>query len=148
MKRFWEKVDKSGGPDVCWPWLSSLIYSGYGMFWMNGRARIAHRIAYQISTGNDPGELEVMHSCDNRKCVNPAHLSIGTHQDNMTDAVMKRRFPRGEAKPAAKLTDNIVRQIRQLRSDGMKLQKIADIYSTDTGRVSRIVNRKIWTHVE
>lgn len=78
-------------PDGCWYWLGALQSKGYGQF----RNRGAHRVSYMLYKNVDPGNLNVCHSCDNRMCVNPNHLWLGTHLDNVMDKVMKGRQSRG-----------------------------------------------------
>lgn len=106
--RFWTTVDRSAGPDSCWP--SRLRKrGGYGQASRNGRMTGAHRLAYEFSIGAVPDSLFVLHRCDNRPCCNPAHLFVGTNADNMADMVAKGRSnkPRGDAngsrKPGARL---------------------------------------------
>ena len=91
---FWAKVAifPNLGPDgECWEWKGALSKSGYGQTRINGAQIRAHRYAYAAFNGPIPEGLFVMHSCDNRKCVNPAHLSTGTHTDNMRDCAAKGR---------------------------------------------------------
>jgi hypothetical protein len=94
-ERFWPKVERRG-PDECWLWLGAAVPEGYGRFCVSGRPLIpAHRFAYSLATGTPLDAmigLEVLHSCDNPPCVNPAHLSLGTRQDNMQDASRKGRL--------------------------------------------------------
>ena len=88
--RFWEKVYKS----ACWNWTGSLNEKGYGLFRIGGRkgkAEKAHRVSWEMFNGPIPENLHVLHLCDNRKCVNPEHLFLGTHQDNMKDMMTKGR---------------------------------------------------------
>ena len=99
--RFWPFVDRSGGPDACWPWAGSRNPDGYGRFCIGGQQLVpAHRFAYSLATGTQLDDMEgreVMHSCDNPPCVSPAHLSLGTRQDNAQDASRKGRLHRPSA---------------------------------------------------
>lgn len=91
--RFWAKVDRSGGPEACWPWTGARAWNGYGQFGDGGQIHIASRVAWELSCGPIAEGLHVLHRCDNPPCVNPAHLFLGTHSDNMRDMVAKGRLP-------------------------------------------------------
>lgn len=120
-RRFWGKVDVTPG---CWLWTSCKTTSGYGRFKLRDGTMVrAHRYAWMLCGGEDPGPLFVCHRCDVRHCVNPAHLFLGTTEDNMADMVSKGRSPSGPRKPRGpsprKLTVDVVRAMRALRSSRM-----------------------------
>lgn len=85
---FWAKCFKS---DYCWEWQASKTALGYGQVFFRGRMTSAHRTAYILSNGEIDGGLHVLHSCDNRGCVNPGHLHLGTHAENMHEMVQRGR---------------------------------------------------------
>ncbi len=90
--RFWSKVDRSGGPDACWPWLASCFDNGYGQFKVGIQNRKAHRVAWELVNGSIPKGMLMMHAeCDNPPCCNPAHLKPGTNAENSQDMVSKGR---------------------------------------------------------
>lgn len=85
-ERFWEKVDKQSD---CWIWIGAVTTTGYGVFQKGRRGERlhkAHRFSYEINNGEIPDGKLVLHSCDNKKCVNPSHLSIGNHSQNIKEA--------------------------------------------------------------
>ncbi len=145
MIRFWKKVKKT---DTCWVWTASKNQDGYGWFKINGKMRRAHRVSYEMHFGA-PGELCVCHRCDNPGCVNPAHLFLGEHQDNMNDMVVKGRSNtrRGIANTEAKLTESAVKEIRELCNQKVKQRDIAELYGVSKSLISHIHRREGWSHV-
>lgn len=75
----------------CWNWNGSTS-RGYGHKKLKGKGRLAHRLSYQLFNGEIPAGLQVMHKCDNRKCINPDHLTLGTNRDNQIDSMQKGRW--------------------------------------------------------
>lgn len=149
-KRFWNKVDRRS-PSECWNWVGALEKSGYGYLGntMRQGAIKAHRLSYEIHIGKIPAGMCVCHMCDNRQCVNPTHLFLGTRTDNNHDRDRKGRTNKmyGESNPKAKLTNANVVLIREMRNSGMTQQSIADRFGISQNAVSRILNRKTWTEV-
>ena len=150
--RFWSKVDCSGGPDACWPWMAACNPNHYGVFSVEGKNIGAHVFAFK--TENDlPTGLMVCHSCDNPPCCNPKHLFAGTHADNMADRTAKGRHVavRGVARPGAKLTDEIVLTLRARyvpRSVENGTRALAREFGVAHQIVSDVIHGKRWAHVQ
>lgn len=123
-ERFWPKVDRRGD-DECWEWRGSRGVSGYGCVELPETRRLvgAHRASWILHFGSIPDGLFVLHRCDNPPCVNPHHLFLGTHEDNMADASVKGRIvasrARGERSGNARLTDAQVAEIRRRHLSGV-----------------------------
>jgi len=177
IDRFWSKVDCSGGSDSCWNWKHSTFRGGYGQFKVQERNLRANRVAWEMTHGEIPDGLSVLHRCDNRRCCNPDHLWLGTHRENMADMQRKGRaaagdqngsrlYPdrliRGDAHPArriagwsqgerngeARLTESQVREIRaRYAMGGVTLQEIGSAVGVSKNTIHRIVHRKNWKHV-
>lgn len=139
-ERFEEKFIKM--PSGCWEWTACTTNRGYGEFRYKGKNHYAHRASWLIYKGDIP-KLDgyhgacVCHSCDNRKCVNPDHLFIGTNTENILDSMNKRRW-RGTGIKI--LTEKEKNEIRSLKRTGLKQCKIAKIFSVSQTTISQVVN--------
>ena len=141
--RFWKYVDKSAGPDACWPWTASLRTQGDGRFKLAPLVNVqANRVAYALANGVDPGPMFVLHSCDYRRCCNPKHLFLGTHDDNMADMTAKGRHfsppSQGERNGNAKLTDMQTETVKAMICAGKNNKEIARAFGVTHQLISRI----------
>lgn len=144
MERFEDKIFYS--PDGCWYWLGALNRNRARII-VNGINCHASRVSYELYKGEIPNGLSVCHSCDNPMCVNPHHLWLGTHQENMADMAKKGRAAsmRGEASPTRKLTNQDVLLIRS--NPHIRGIDLATILNVGTSAISAIRNFKSWTHI-
>lgn len=154
LKRFIAKFAK-GRPDDCWEWSSATDRGGYGRFRLDRKLRLAHRVSWAINRGPIPDGLCALHKCDNRLCVNPGHLFLGTKIENNADRDRKGRqrsgpnFPylprvRGAAHGRSKITDAQALAIRNSSLSGVKLAKR---YGISESTVGRIKAGQIWKHI-
>jgi hypothetical protein len=158
----WAGIQR-GAPDECWLWTGSVRPNGYGVLSRQGRSTAAHRLMWTLTNGAIAPGLFVCHRCDNRRCCNPAHLFLGSPQDNSRDMVAKgrqaagdhngsrlypERLRRGERIRNAKFTEAQVLAIRTLYAEGGYSQSaIASAYGVNRNCVSNIVRGKDWKHV-
>lgn len=147
-ERFWEKVDKNGpvpahcpelGP--CWIWTAKIEKkSGYGRFKVGHAGQVmAHRLSVQFSGRSIPDGMLVCHSCDNRRCVNPGHLFVGSHSDNTRDSIRKGRWPTKNWFKC-KITDAQVIELTNLRSNGWTTKALSEKYKISQTQVKDISN--------
>lgn len=142
LARFHESYTKNPDTD-CWEWNLHLSPDGYGRCYFNGVNVRAHRLSYELYNGAYPRHFLVLHKCDNPKCVNPEHLRLGTHQDNMQDKKDRKRskgINKGVKNRAAKLSDEDVIEIQSMLKQGIKQQIIADHFGVFQSHISRIKN--------
>lgn len=144
--RFAAKID-IGSVDQCWPWMGYRDRWGYGKVKRGGRSVYAHRHAWAMCKGPIPGNQYVYHSCDNPACCNPAHLWLGTNDQNMADMRVKGRAgarhqrQAGSANNNAKLT---VADIRTIRTDPRIARVVAAEYGVHRATISLIRQGKTW----
>ncbi len=150
--RFWAKVNKNGPVHPvcgqCWEW-TGLTEFGYGRFKANGIIIKVHRYSYILHYSN-PGDSFVLHKCDNPKCVNPEHLFLGTHQENMKDMKGKDRQCKGVDKPKAILTEDDVHLIRSLYRKGRRgrgYPALGKQFGVSGKAIEFIIKGKTWTHI-
>lgn len=141
FQRFWAKVE-TRGDDECWLWVGSKDGGGYGGLRTVGPRGIekAHRVSYLLHYGDFDRALDVLHTCDTPACVNPKHLRLGTHQDNMTDAVRKGRNYR-------KITSEQAVEIVRRHVQGEGLTPLGREFGLTAPTVWAIVNGVTWGHV-
>lgn len=147
-ERFWAQVEHT---DSCWLWRGSRNSMGHGrMFDKTIYAyRLAHRLSFEAFKGAIPEGLIVMHSCDVPACVNPDHLSVGTHGDNARDRNQKGRGVRlsGEANPASKLTTAQVLDAIARRGRGETLRSIGKDFGVTESCICNVTRGKMWSHL-
>ncbi len=140
-------IDKT---DTCWNWIGYKNDHGYGLISIGrGKQTRAHRFMYERYKGTIPKDMKVLHSCDNPACVNPEHLSIGTQKDNVKDMMNRGRGGyksfHGESHHMSKLTDEKVKQIRDLWDKGGVYQsQLAKQFGVSQQVISKVVNYKAW----
>jgi hypothetical protein len=160
-ERFWGRVDKKYGqiPEVCpelgrcWPWTGATVEDGYGLVGHSGRS---HRVAWELTNGEIPEGVHILHHCDNPPCCRPSHLFKGTNHDNVLDRHRKGRsknlFSSSETHPAkvrrgenhwfAKLSSADVLKIRAMCKSGLSQTYVASCYSVHSATISRIVRHE------
>lgn len=168
-RRFWLKVADASSED-CWLWEGGTTTGfGYGVIKVAGKNRQAHRMSWELAHGPIPAGMEVCHNCpggDNPRCVNPAHLWLGTHAQNMADMAAKGRAPggrspglrnarhthpettaRGEANGNSRLTSDQIREIRARRAGGETLRSIGVAFGVTRQAIRYVVSGETWRHV-
>lgn len=146
---FWCKVIRTNN---CWEWMASTDgHFGYGQCKFRGTVQRAHRIAYTITYGEIPEGFCVLHHCDNPRCVNPAHLFLGSIAENNQDMFCKGRASGGSLKgmtnPRAKLSEENVHQIRSLLRGRLTYRAIGNMYGVERQAIKQIARGKYWKHL-
>lgn len=161
LTRFREMMGKSldrhvskGKPEECWEWQGYRNSGGYGILTIHGKTYRAHRVAYEAANGSIPANLMICHSCDNRRCCNPAHLWAGTCADNMRDCKEKGRLVLAKYAPGmrrvsgvehgrSKLTEEQVR-FAILEGANISCSELARRFGVDRTAISQMRHRKTW----
>ena len=145
MKRFWDKVNKTSD---CWNWTAYTDKNGYGRFSVvNGKPQKAHRVSYEMHNGPIPENLFVLHSCkQNRACVNPSHLRLGTQKENMQDRKKDGTGInlRGENHPNTSLCETDVKFIRLWLKEGYTQRMIAKAFDISQVTIKNINKGITW----
>lgn len=150
LARFWSKVDVRG-PEECWRWKSTTSENGYGTFSLGGRKVRATHVSLILSGRYRPDGLMALHSCDNPICVNPRHLSWGTHEQNMLEKMERDRCSRhgtggsrGEGHRSAKLTRE---DVLEIRSSPLGYKSLARRFGVSRESVRSVKRGQTWAHV-
>lgn len=149
-ERYWAKVDRSAGPDACWPWRPPTHRSGHGEFFVSkARGKVpAHTFAVELATGQPcPPDREGCHTCDNPPCCNPAHIYYGTRQQNVDDMWQRGRGRRGDRAVNARLTEGAVIAIRERYAAGGTAPNLASEFHVTSGCITAVVLGRTWKHV-
>jgi hypothetical protein len=138
QENLWENSYFEDVYSGCFRWIGSKDRTGYGK-WRN--RKLAHREAWERVNGSIPAGLCVCHSCDNPECINPEHLFLGTHGQNMRDASQKKRMHLGEKTGNARLTQE---NVSEIRNSPFSLRKLAEIYDVTHGTINAVRQGKTW----
>lgn len=131
----------------CWEWQGSCTADGYGKFWMDGKNVAAHRASFILNHRKNPDGKMVLHTCDNPRCVNPDHLVLGTHRDNVLHMKERNRFLVGEQNGNSKITSDDARKIIKELLGGGKVRAVARQFGHSRNLVKAISNKMTWRHI-
>lgn len=152
--RFWKKIQKGDTDQSCWKWLGAKTENGYGVIGAGGRGEgvlKAPRVSWMIHFGASPGDLFVLHRCDNPECCNPLHLFLGTASDNMKDCSSKGRLKiphrRGEDNNKSKLSESQVIEIRAVYRNRCKIngaQPLGRRHGVHWKTILSVIKNRTW----
>lgn len=149
VERFWANVNILPTPSGCMEWSGRKNYKGYGIMKVNSKSVQAHRFSWELHNLSEiPVGLCVCHRCDNRVCINPSHLFLGTVQENNADRDQKGRKALGEVNGKSKLTEEEVKKIKQLFSEGISDSEVARRYNVWHSTIRAIRVGITWVNVQ
>lgn len=140
LNKLFSRIEHKG---QCWIWMGPLNEDGYGSFWMNGKIWRVHRASYYLHLGEIPNKMCVCHKCDNPSCVNPKHLWLGSHQDNMRDMLLKRRTLYAEQRPNNKISSKMRPEIVKKYLSGKTQIEIAKEYNCHSTAIWNAIHKII-----
>jgi hypothetical protein len=144
--RFWTHVEKTGN---CWVWTGKIGNKGYGYYTTGQRHLLTHRYAYTITYGQIPSGKFVLHHCDNRACVRPDHLFLGTHRDNMDDMKRKGRQAHGARTHTAILTEEqAIALLHEYAAGNHNQRALAEKYGVNFRSVWNLLHGETWKHLD
>jgi len=146
INRFLDNVSIT---EDCWEWKRSTNADEYGQMWLNGTMCRTHRISWLIFHGDIPDDRHVLHKCDNRRCCNPAHLYLGTHSENMRDAIESgNKPPVYGTEQSHGLNADEVREIRRLADQNWSYPEPAERFNVSAKTIGCVVRRETYTHID
>ena len=157
-QRFWKKVDKNGptpshiphlGP--CWIWTGYKQQQGYGIFWgTQETGMVSHRFSWELENGKIPDGLKACHHCDNKSCVRPSHLFLGTSKDNTQDLIKKglKVTPKGESVIGHKLTIAAVKEIKSAPQIRGLIPMLARKFGVSNSSIKSVLDGRTWKEVK
>ena len=153
IRRINARTGKQNPVTECIPWVGNLSSKGYGKLSYFKQRFVASRVVLMLKVGPISSDVLACHTCDNPKCINENHLFAGTQKENLADAKNKGRLEnlfhqRGTGIGLARINDDIVRQMRQMRADGMEYTAIARVFGVCRATVASAVKGETWAHVQ
>lgn len=145
-----EKIEEYSIADPnsgCWLWVATHNGQGYGRVKRDNKWRLATHVSYEVFVGKIPAGLQALHRCDTPACVNPNHLFLGTHADNMADMAKKGRQSKGVDSPQSKLNEDDVLNIVSLLKKGSSHTAIASVFDVERSAITSISSGRTWSHV-
>jgi len=140
-----KKLEFSINENLCFTVISHKIRSdGYAQLFIENKLTLAHRFVYEQCFEEIPEGLVVRHTCDNRACINPEHLELGTHIDNMGDMVLRGRSMRGQNHTNASLTEE---DVLNIRASELTQKELGQKYGVNFSTIGKIKRREKWKHI-